>query len=158
MSVVESHCPVLLAVFESASQVVNLAPQGRHGCAAYRMQQANPLLSRRPGAKTLKLSIGWSWRKPTDEEVEDLWGQLLLYFFRLRLPPLQADPGRVRQAWPACLVVDRPTEALRRALEPEGVAVQANQPTRGSYASEHLPGMPAVPYGAVHHSIARAWT
>ncbi len=54
----------------------------------YHMQQANPLLSRRPGAKPLALNIGWSWRKPTDEEAEDLWGRLLIDFFRLRLLPL----------------------------------------------------------------------
>ncbi len=54
----------------------------------YHMQQANPLLIRRQGAKPLKLNIGWSWRKPTDEEAEDLWGQLLVDFFRRRLLPL----------------------------------------------------------------------
>ncbi len=54
----------------------------------YHMQQANPLLSRRPGAKPLELHIGWSRRTPTDEEAEDLWGQLLVDFFRLRLLPL----------------------------------------------------------------------
>ncbi len=54
----------------------------------YHMRQNNPLVNRPPGAKPIKLNEGWSWRKPSDEEVEDFWGRLLVDFFRYRLLPL----------------------------------------------------------------------
>lgn len=54
----------------------------------HRMREANPLLNGPSDGKPLDFRIGWSWRAPTDEEVEETWGQFLEDFFRFRLLPL----------------------------------------------------------------------
>jgi len=81
----------------------------------YHMQQSNPLLSRRSGAGPLKVQIEWSWRKPTDEEAEDLWGHLLVDFFRLRLLPLGGvQVGLLGAAGALCIAL---TDAGRYLLD-----------------------------------------
>ncbi len=54
----------------------------------HQMREANPLRNRPSGAKPFEFRIGWSWRAPTDEEVEDIWGRFLEEFFHARLLPL----------------------------------------------------------------------
>ena len=81
----------------------------------YHMQRANPLLSRGSGAKPLKIEVGWSWRTPTDEEAENLWGQLLVDFFRLRLLPLGgAHIGLTGKSGTLCIAL---TDAGRYLLD-----------------------------------------
>lgn len=81
----------------------------------YHMQQDNPLLSRSPGSKPRKVDFEWSRRTPTEEEAEDLWGQLLVDFFRLRLLPLGGvQVGLMDSAGACCIAL---TDAGRYFLD-----------------------------------------
>lgn len=81
----------------------------------YHTRQANPLLSLHLAAEPRNVQISWSRRNLTDEKAEQLWSQLLVDFFCLRLLPLGgAQVGLTGTAGDLCIAL---TDAGRYLLE-----------------------------------------
>ena len=55
----------------------------------HRVQTANPLIEQKRNHPDLTISQGWSSRQPmTDEQLEELWKNLLFHVALIRLAPL----------------------------------------------------------------------
>lgn len=72
----------------------------------WQMQEKNPFLTLWPPDKRPTVHQHWSWQTPTDEDLENLWANLLVDFFRLRLLPLGgARLGITGKPGSACLTL-----------------------------------------------------